>query len=116
MAARSSTTAIVKVPIGTFARSGLEMRFGADIGRAMQTASHHYALRLRSAQRPVGIPGFYPPIEQGEMSTEVDVSLENWTKAQLEQEAGRQGASLPQLLLHAALVYLADLDSPPARI
>ncbi len=44
----------------------------------------------------------------------VEFPLQDPVRGQLEQEADRQRVSMDELLHHAALVYLADLDAAPA--
>ena len=44
----------------------------------------------------------------------VEFPLRDPIRAQLEEEASRQQVSLNELLHHAALIYLADLDAAPA--
>ena len=51
----------------------------------------------------------------GNASTQVvEFALQDPIRGQLEEEAKRQRVSMDDLLLHAALIYLADLDAAPA--
>jgi hypothetical protein len=103
---------IVKVALGTFARSGIEARLGTDLAAVAEAALVHYTRRLKSGRRPVGIPRFcreHPPDHSGE--EEIGLPIEGEIRATLEHEAQKQTVSLEQLLVHAVFVYLADLDS-----
>lgn len=103
----------MKVSIGTFARSSLETRFGSDLAKVMREACIHYARRLRSGRRPRGVPSFHRVLEPSNGSTRVAFTLQSSIRSQLEGEARRQQVSMDEFLRHAALVYLADLDSAP---
>ena len=107
----------MKVSLGTFVRSSCETRFGSDLARVLREACIHYARRLRSGRRPVGVPNIYRrPRSAGSdiRLMPVEFFLPERITKQLEWEARRQHVSLDELLVHAALVYLADLDSVPA--
>jgi hypothetical protein len=111
----SSSEAIVKVSIGTFIRSSFETRFGSDVAKSLREACIHYARRLRSGRKPLAVPSLYRRLETGNGSAQVVAfALQNPVHRQLEEEAKRQHVSMDELLLHAALVYLADLDAAPA--
>ena len=45
------------------------------------------------------------------MSHNVTIELDDFGFEQLAQEAQRQGVSLEELLVHAGMYYLSDLDS-----
>lgn len=113
-AQRSSSEAIVKISIGTFVRSSIEARFGSDVARVLREACIHYARRLRSGRKPLRVPRFYRRLGPGIGSTSVEFLLDERVRKQLESEAKRQHVQMDELLLHAALVYLADLDSASA--
>ena len=86
----SSLEAIVKVSIGTFARSSLETHFGSDLAKVMREACIHYARRLRSGRRPRGVPSFHRVLEPSNGSTRVAFTLQSSIRSQLEGEARRQ--------------------------
>lgn len=60
------------------------------------------------------MPSFHRVLEPSNGSTRVAFTLQSSIRSQLEGEARRQHVSMDELLLHAALVYLADLDAAPA--
>ncbi len=66
------------------------------------------------AERPASraamlAPGFKPGERGMEREIRLEVNRDCWKG--LEDEAGRQGVPLERLLEHAALFYLADIDS-----
>jgi len=107
----SSSEAIVKVSIGTFIRSSFEARFGSDVARVFREACVHYAKRLRSGRKPIGMPSIYRRPRAADGIIPIEFTLDDRITKQLEWEARRQHVSLDEFLVHAALVYLADLDS-----
>jgi hypothetical protein len=111
----SSSEAIVKVSIGTFVRSSFETRFGSDVAKSLREACIHYTRRLRSGRKPRAAPSLYRALEAGNAPAQVvEFALHERIRGQLEEEALRQQVSMDELLRHAALVYLADLDATPA--
>ena len=105
----------MKVSIGTFVRSSFETHFGSDVAKVLREACIHYARRLRSGHKPRAVPSLYRGLETGNGSAQaVEFALQDPIRGQLEAEAQRQHVSMDELLLHAALVYLADLDAAPA--
>jgi hypothetical protein len=112
----SSSEAIVKVSLGKFVRSSFETRFGADFASVMRQACIHYARRLRSGRKPLGAPNFYRRHGTGGSDSglmPVEFPLDDRIMKQLEWEARRQHLSMDEMFVHAALVYLADLDAAP---
>ena len=101
----------MRIQIGKFARSGIEERHGADIAAAVETGLLHYTRRLSSGREPVSIPQFGLESAAPSPAEELEVFVEPETEAALEEEARRQQVTLPQLMSHAMLVYLADLDT-----
>ena len=123
----SCSEAIVKVSMGTFVRSSFEARFGLDVATSLREACVHYSRRLRSGRKPRAVPPFHCGPGNGDGATNgegatsgdgaarvVEFPLRDPIRAQLEEEARRQQVPLGDLLIHAALVYLADLDIAPA--
>ncbi len=99
----------MKVVLRPFARSAIEERLGADVTAGVKAALVHYTRRLRSAQRPIGVPGFLDaaPAAPG---SELDLPVEAEVERALAHEMREQGISIEQLTAHAVFVYLADLD------
>lgn len=100
----------MKVAIGALASSGIETHLGLDLPSGVGAAVSHYVGGLRSGRHPVAVP---PWLQQGLPSPKVEVELEvdEEIEAALEREAERQAVGVAELAAHAALVYLAELDS-----
>lgn len=100
----------MKVTLGTFARSGIEAFVGSDIAAGVRAALVHYTARLRSGLMPARFPRFCAAVRRGSGEAVFEIPLDPEVERSLELEARRQNASLEQLVAHAVLVYLADLD------
>ncbi len=105
--------------MGTFVHASFETRFGSDVATSLREACVHYSRRLRSGRKPRAVPAFCRGLDggatDGDGATQVvEFPLRDPIRAQLEEEASRQQVSLNELLHHAALIYLADLDAAPA--
>ena len=99
----------MKITLGKFARSGIEEVLGANLAVGLQEALTHYTRRLESNWKPVRPPQFDWP-QAGPVDVfELKVAPE--LEAALEREAFKQQVPLDQILVHAVLVYLADLES-----
>ena len=107
----------VKIPLGTFACSGIEASFDADITAGVRAAITDFTQRLESGGAPVELPG--GPLEgiSTEPATVVDLTLDERTWQLLRREARRQETTVSQLAAHSVLVYLAELDrlTPPSN-
>lgn len=101
----------MRVALGTFARSGIEARFGSDVGAGVEAALRHYTRRLRSRRAPIAIPPFRRDRPQSGTEAEIDLSVGSEVEEALEAEAGRQDVPVSLLSSHAVLVYLADIDA-----
>jgi hypothetical protein len=99
----------VKVALGKFARSSIEELLGADLHVGVQAALAHYTHRLSSNLKPVRPPDFAWVSLDGADTFDLTVAPE--LEAALEREALEQRVPLDQILVHAVLVYLADLES-----
>jgi hypothetical protein len=100
----------MKVVLGTFARSSIETQLGADVAAGVQAALLHYSRRLASARAPVGFPRSCRGLLLDCSGATFELPIDAETRATLEREAARQEATAEQMLVHAVLVYLADLD------
>jgi hypothetical protein len=100
----------VKIPLGTFACSGIEAYLDADIAAGVRAALNDFTQRLASGARPVDLPGAPLRADLTESATAVELSLDERAWQLLRCEADRQGTTVSQLSAHAVLVYLADLD------
>jgi len=98
----------LRVALGTFARSGIESRFGEGrIVAGAQEAVLHYALRVLPGRHTPAFPRFQcEPQEALEIELELDAAME----ATLKREAHKHRISVDRILAHAVLVYLADWD------
>lgn len=99
----------MKVALGKFARSSIEELLGADLHVGVQAALAHYTHRLSSNLKPVRPPDFAWVSLDGADTFDLTVAPE--LEAALEREALEQRVPLDQILVHAVLVYLADLES-----
>jgi hypothetical protein len=106
----------MKVALGTIAREEIEARFGGDIARGMRVALEHYARHLEAGPAPPELPDFCREERGGSVGADVRVSVEPETRRALESEARRVGVSVERLAIHAALVYLADLDRSAEKV
>lgn len=106
----------MKVALGGFARSGIETRFGADLGAGVQAAARHYTRRLRSGKPPVAVPRFCCDgarrASDGAPGLEIPLSPE--VERALQSEADKTHLPLDQILAHAVFVFLADMDAAGA--
>ena len=100
---------VVKIALGKFAGSGIEELFGADLAVGVQAALTHYTRRLSSNLKPVPSPRFDWPAVDAAAVFDLPVAPE--VEAALESEARKQKLPVEQILVHAVLVYLADLES-----
>jgi hypothetical protein len=102
------------VYLGEFALAALagEGEKGSGTDPALVLAS---AIRLYLGEREFDRPGWpYPSFlsERGEnLEAALELEIEEDLWRAFEAEAGRQGASVPQLTNHAALYYAAELNS-----
>jgi len=101
----------MRVELGTFARAGLEARFGIDLAAGVDAALRHYTRRLRSQRTPLAVPAFRGERPKAGVNTEVDLSVSSEVEAALETEADRQEVPVSALCVHAVLIYLADIDA-----
>ncbi len=109
----------MRVQLGHFTRSGIESHLGADLAGGVQAALRHYWRRLRSGKTPVELPRAWADTVLDGTGASFDLPVESEIRLILEREAERQATTADRVLLHAVLVYLADLDasaSPDSRL
>lgn len=100
----------MKVVLGTFTRSGIEALLGGDIAACVRAALGRYAERVELEPTRRAIPG-RPDLRPTSVGAEIELALDPEVEAALEREARESGgASLDQVVTHAVLAYLADLD------
>lgn len=100
----------MRVVLGTFACTGIEAFVGRDIAAGVQAALRHYTGRDELDRGPDEFPRLpeYPLCRSG---AELELSVDPEIEAALEREARNSGGvSMDQLVAHAVLAYLADLD------
>jgi len=78
------------------------------LNAVVQAALTHYTRRLGSHWQPVEMPSFMDARLSGGDLLELTIAPE--LEAELEREADKQRVPLEEILRHAVLVYLADLD------
>jgi hypothetical protein len=99
---------VLKIELGKFAGSGIEELFGADLAVGVQAALTHYTRRLSSNLKPVPAPQFdWPSVDA---TAVFDLAVPPEVEAALEKDAREQQMPVERILLHAVLVYLADLE------
>jgi hypothetical protein len=99
----------MKVSFGKFVRTSIEAQLGADLESTARMAVVHYERRLKSHWPPVGPPTFLPEaneIDAEALELPVDPEMEEF----LAREARRNRVTVEEILAHALLVYLADVD------
>jgi hypothetical protein len=101
----------VKVSVGKFASSGIENELASTVCAGVQAALVHYSDRLDSGPPPFAPPRFLDGRATEDVTSSFEVTVDPQLRAKLEREARRHEVPLDQLLVHAVLVYLADLDA-----
>jgi hypothetical protein len=76
----------------------------------LSLALGYYDSELPSGRAATGVPRFRRTPANGETRT-LALEVEGGTMPRLEREAERRGVALEQVCEHAALFFLADLDS-----
>lgn len=106
----------MRITLGLFACTGIRTRLGSDLPAGVHSALSHYVQRLKSGPPPIGIPSSCRTQAPQDHEIAIDLRLHVETRAALEGEAKRQGATVDRLATHAVLVYLADLDEAPPSL
>ena len=101
----------MRVVLGKFARTGIETQLGADLDEGVRAALVHYTRRLKSKWTPLAPPYFSRGQAYGGPAEEFELSVEAETEAALVGEARRHQVHVDEILAHAVLTYLADLDA-----
>jgi hypothetical protein len=99
----------VRIKLGRIACSGIEAHAGGDIEAAAKAALLHYTHALKSSRPPIGLPRLCPN-QEGTQNVHV-LTLDSECEGLLAREAARQKTSVSQIVVHALLIYLAELDS-----
>jgi hypothetical protein len=102
---------MMKVALGKFASSGIETQLGPDISAGVRTATFHYVAQLRAGRPPTPFPRFLAKdLSPSEPGVDVELTVDAETEALLLREAQRQRTTPSELVAHAVLVYLAELE------
>ncbi len=101
----------MKVALGTFACLAIESRLHCDPATGALEAVRSYARRLRDGEAPTLLPRFLVVPPGGVETTSFALALDPGLQAVLEAEADRQAVDVGQLLSHAVLLHLAELDA-----
>jgi hypothetical protein len=86
-------------------------RHELSLGGLLRQAVHYYLADRDSGRVAWRYPRFRRDTPPAGDPLEVEVELDDATWAQLEAEAGAQDVALARLLEHAALYFVADLNS-----
>lgn len=81
-----------------------------DLPRLLAQAFTHFASELGGERPATNAPRLHPPPLEREART-LTLELDPECLQTLRSEAENQGLALPRLLEHAALLYLADVES-----
>lgn len=100
----------MRVALSKFACDGIEAQLGAGAPTGVRMALFHYAGKLTTGRRTTPIPSFLIDSGTPEPATTFDLIVDPETEELLEEEAARQGVEMEQLVSHAVLVYLAELE------
>jgi hypothetical protein len=101
----------VKLQLDEFGEKALEaqMRDGRSRDAVVRAATRYYLADRDSARTAWRVPWFARRDDSDVSGTEVQ--LDDDTTEALEEEARRQGIAAGQLVEHALLYFVADLDS-----
>lgn len=100
----------MKIALGTFVCRGIEAQLGSDVAAAARAALADYTQRVEAGLAPTGIPKFFRESAAEDTARTFELPVDADTRATLEREAARQGATVSQLATHSVMVYLAELD------
>ena len=84
-------------------------REGETLDDLLSRAAAYFDAERSTSRAATLAPVFKPGGREMPREVRLDVNRDRWED--LESEAGRQGVPLERLLEHAALLYLADIDS-----
>lgn len=102
----------MRIALGTFACLGIESHLGSDVPAAARAALARYLGKLESCSPPIDFPRFRREDAPAEAAVSFELPMDTATQTALTREAVTQGTTVSQLVTHAVLDYLAELDSP----
>ncbi len=105
----------MKVILGKFARIELEAQLGVESSVGARAAVEHYTRRLRSPWAPVPPPGFSREQFMGERDEALELTVEPEIEEILISEARKRQVTVEDVIAHAVITYLADLDAASQR-
>lgn len=88
----------------------MEERVSSDLAAGIRAAVKHYRRRLESACQPLGLPPRLSSKPASHPATSIDVWLGTEAEEAVKLEAVRLHVTPQDVLSHAVLTYLADLD------
>ena len=103
----------ISISLSRFGWTSLEERASADgfdLAEFTEQACAYYASELDSGRLAAKLPRFDHE-DPTQSARRLSLELDNECAERLNREAQRQGVSLPTLLRHATLMYLADVDA-----
>jgi hypothetical protein len=105
----------IEIPISfnRFGWAGIEERAkaeGVELAQLMQDACAYYLAELDGGRMATKLPRFRSE-EHGGQVRMLTIELDERLLRRLEAEADREGVALELILVHAAIVYLADSDA-----
>jgi hypothetical protein len=103
----------IPISFNRFGWAGIEERAKAEqveLAQLMQEACSYYLSELDAGRMATKLPRFRTE-EQGGQIRVLTLDLDERVLVRLEAEAEREGVALELLLVHAAIVYLADSDA-----
>jgi hypothetical protein len=106
----------MRVTLGAFACAGIRAHMGGNFTAGVETAVLHYTGKLNARRPPIDLPRLENGSEQPPPELVLDVTFAPEVEELLKEEAMRQDASVEDLVSHAVLLYLAQLDflgAPP---
>jgi len=107
----SFLTKMVVVTLGPLACAGVESHFGSDFAAGVRAAVLHYAGVLRSGRLPPPPPRFLPAPRKRQAGVAVEPVIDAEDEALFERLALLRGTTVAELVVHAVLVYLAELEA-----
>jgi hypothetical protein len=100
----------IAVTLGSFAREGVEDHFGSDVAAGVRAAVRSFTRRL-STGCPPRFPSYPDAFVRSGGGAGVEVEVETRDEIALSGFARNRGVGMRDLVRHAVLVYLADLEA-----
>ncbi|MEX2106644.1 MAG: hypothetical protein WD810_07070 [Solirubrobacterales bacterium] len=88
----------------------MEGHFGTDFPAGVRAAAVRYARKLKTGRMPLAPPRVLPDLNPRDADVAVELTVDADDEAALERQALRCGTTVGRLVVHAVLVYLAELE------